>query len=70
MNLFVLEAVFWILGIRGHIPQNDGFPAGRSGSSFAANSGALMRLLAAVFISVGSLSLILWAAVWLALKLL
>jgi hypothetical protein len=69
MSLFVLDAVLWIFGIRGHIPQDDGFPTGRSQSS-AANTGALMRVLAAVVTSVVFLSLVLWAAVWLAIKLL
>jgi hypothetical protein len=47
MSLYVLDAVFWILGIRGHIPQNDDFPVGRSESSLAAATGRLMRILAA-----------------------
>ena len=70
MSLFVLDAVLWIFGIRGHIPQNDGFPAGRGGSSFIANSATLMRVLAVAVISIAVLSLALWAAVWLAIQLL
>jgi hypothetical protein len=70
MGLFVLDAVLWIFGIRGHIPQSDGFPNGHDGSSVAANGGALLRGLAAVILSVGLLSLALWAAVWLTIKLL
>lgn len=70
MSLFVLDAVLWIFGIRGHIPQNDGFPAGRSGSSLSANTSTLMRVLAAAVVSIVFLSLVLWAAVWLAIKLL
>ena len=70
MSLFVLDAVLRIFGIRGHIPQNDGSPAGRSGSSFAANTSTLMRVLAATVVSIVFLSLVLWAAVWLAIKLL
>lgn len=70
MTLLVLDAVLWVFGIRGHIPQNDGFPNGRSGSPFAANTGTLMRVLAAAVVSVAFLSLALWAAVWLAMKLL
>lgn len=74
MSLFfldaVVDAVLWIFGIRGHIPQDDGFPNDRSGSSFAANTGTLMRVLAAAVVSIGFLSLALWAAVWLAIKLL
>ena len=70
MSLFLLEAVLWVFGIRGHIPQDDGSPAGRNGPPFAAKTGALMRVLAAAVISIGFLSLALWAAVWLAVKLL
>jgi hypothetical protein len=70
MSLFLLDAVLWLFGIRGHIPQLDGFPAGRSGSSFAARTATLMRVLAVAVVSIGFLSLALWAAVWLALKLL
>ncbi|WP_291685971.1 hypothetical protein [Bradyrhizobium sp.] len=66
----VLDAVLLVFGIRGHIPQNDGFPNGRSRSSFAVNTGTLMRVLAAAVVSIGFLVLALWAAVWLALKLL
>jgi hypothetical protein len=70
MSLFMLDAVLWVFGIRGHIPQNDGFPDGGDGSSFAANTARLMRVLAAAVVSVVFLSLVLWAAVWLAIKLL
>jgi hypothetical protein len=70
MGLFMLDAVLWTFGIRGHVPQDDGFPDGRDGSSFAANTSKLMRILAAAVISVVFLSLVLWAAVWLAIKLL
>jgi hypothetical protein len=51
-------------------PQLDGFPVGQSGSSFAARTGTLMRVLAAAVVSIGFLTLALWAAVWLAVKLL
>jgi hypothetical protein len=70
MSWYVLDAVFWIFGIRGHIPQNGDFPAGRSESSLAAATGRLMRILAAFVVSVATLSLVLWAAVWLAIRLL
>jgi hypothetical protein len=70
MSLYVLDAVLWIFGIRGHIPQNGDFGASRSESPFAANTSTLMRVLAAVVVSVVLLSLVLWAAVWLAIKLL
>ncbi len=70
MSLFMLDAVLWVFGIRGHIPQNDGLPDRRDGSSFVANTAALMRVLAIAFVSVAFLSLVLWAAVWLAIKVL
>ena len=69
MNLFVLDAIFWIIGIRGHIPRDDGFPAGR-GESFAPSFSPLLRVLAVAIISIACLSLALWLAVWLAIKLL
>jgi hypothetical protein len=69
MSLYVLDALLWILGIRGHIPQNDGLPAWRRQSSFD-NAGTLTRVLAAVLGLALLLSLLLWATVWLAIKLL
>ena len=70
MSLFILDLVLWIFGIRGHIPQNDGFRTGRVQASLADNGGVAIRVLAAAVLGVGLLSLLLWAAVWLAIKLL
>ncbi|QWG25848.1 hypothetical protein KMZ93_05240 [Bradyrhizobium sediminis] len=70
MGLYVLDAVIWVLGIRGHIPQNGDFGPVPGESSFGAGSGTLMRALAAFVVTVAFLSLALWAAVWLAIKLL
>jgi hypothetical protein len=70
MSLYVLDAVLRILDIRGHIPQHGEFGMSRSESAFAANTNTLMQLLAAVVFPVGLVALALWAAVWLALKLL
>jgi hypothetical protein len=70
MSLLVLDIVLWIVGIRGHIPRNDGFRVGRSDPSLGAGSGALLRVLAVAAAVVAGLSLALWAAVWLAIKLL
>ena len=70
MTLFMLDAVLWIFGIRGHIPQNDGLPGERDGSSFAAKTATLIRVLAVAIVSIVFLALVLWAAVWLAIKLL
>jgi hypothetical protein len=70
MTLYVLDAVLWMSGIRGHIPQDGDFGAGRGGPSSAANSSRrLMRILAAIVVSVAFLSLAMWAAVWLAIRL-
>jgi hypothetical protein len=68
MSLFVLDAIFWISGVRGHIPTNDDFHGGPNKSSFAANSGRLMRILLAFAVVAALLSLAVWAAVWLAIK--
>jgi hypothetical protein len=70
MGLYVLDALFWIIGIRGHAPHYDAFRPGRGGSSPAASTGPLLRVLAAIVTSVAFLSLVLWTAVWLAIKLL
>lgn len=70
MSLFVLEAAIWILGIRGHIPHSGDFGPAPDDSSFAANTSPLARALAAFVVTVAALSLALWAAVWLAIKLL
>jgi hypothetical protein len=70
VNLFVLDTVLRVFGIGGHIPQQDGLPVGRNGSSVAAITAALVRVLAAIAVSIGFLALALWAAVWLALELL
>jgi hypothetical protein len=68
MSLYVLDVVCWIFGIRGHIPHHDDFRAGGGAPPFAATG--LTRILAAAVISVAVLALLLWAAVWLAIKLL
>jgi hypothetical protein len=70
MNLYVLDAVVWIFGTRGHIPQHGDFPVGPNRPSLASNANRLMRFLAASVLAIALLSLVLWTAVWLALKLL
>jgi hypothetical protein len=67
MSLFVLEAIFWVFGVRGHIPGHDDFHGGPDRSSLTANS-RLMRILAIFFVVAAVLSLVVWAAVWLAIK--
>jgi hypothetical protein len=68
MSLYVLDVVFWIFGIRGHVPHHDGFRAGGGAPPFAAIS--LTQILAAAVLSVAVLALVLWATVWLAIRLL
>ncbi|MGB9117087.1 hypothetical protein [Bradyrhizobium sp.] len=68
MSLFVLDAIFWIFGIRGHIPSNDDFHGGPNKSSVTADSGRLLRVLAVFVVIAVLLSLAVWAAVWLAIK--
>jgi hypothetical protein len=69
MALSVLGLVPWIFGIRGHIPKDGAFGGGPHRSSLAGTH-SLMRLLAAAVIAVAFLSLAIWAAVWLAIRLL
>ena len=71
MSLSVLKVVFWIFGIRGHIPQNDDFRGGRSGSSFVATlrPADCGSWLPSSWSS-HCCRWLLWAAVWLAIKLL
>ncbi len=70
MSLYVLDAVLWIFGIRGHIPRHDDFRPGRGASSLADSSNPLARILAAFALSVVFLALALWATVWLAIRML
>jgi hypothetical protein len=68
MSLYVLDAFIWILGVRGHIPQSGEYaPVARQSS---VSAGTLIRALAAFIVMVAFLSLMLWLAVWLAIKLL
>jgi len=70
MSLYMLDAMIRILGIRGHIPQHDNLHAAHGGSSPGAASSAAIRILAATFASLAFLALVLWAAVWCAIRLL
>ena len=71
MSLYVLDLVLWMVGIRGHIPQDgDDFGPGRNKPPFPASTNTLMRALAIVVVSVALLSLAIWAAVWLTIKFL
>ena len=67
MSLYVLHAVCWMIGIRGHVPPDGDFPAGPNEPSLGTNTNRLMRVLAAVVLAITLLSLGLWVAVWLSL---
>lgn len=66
MNLFVLDAVCRVFGVRGHIPGYDSLPERPAKSSLTENSGRLMRILAILAAVVAVLLLVLWAVVSLA----
>ena len=70
MGLYLLDAMIWILGIRDHIPRHDNFHVSRGGSPPGAASSAAIRIVAASVASLAFLALVLWAAVWCAIRLL
>lgn len=70
MNLYVLDAVFRLFGMRGHVPQNNDFGDGGGESWTASSTNPLMRVLAAFVAVAAIVTLALWAAVWLVIKLL
>jgi hypothetical protein len=70
MNPYVLDAVFRLFGMRDHIPQNDDFSGGRGESLSPSSTSPLMRVLSAFVAVAAIVALALWAAVWLAIKLL
>jgi hypothetical protein len=65
MSLYILDAVCWMIGIRGHVPPDGDFPSGPNEPSLGTNTSGLMRLLAAIVLIIAVLSLVLGAAVWL-----
>ena len=68
MGLAVLDVIFSMFGIRGHIPRFDDFrPVPPETSTGTAN---VIRVLTAVVAVFTILSLTVWATVWLALQLL
>ena len=69
MSPDVLDVMIRILGIRGHIPQHDDFRTPHGGSPLGAASGAAIRIVAATLASLALLALVLWAAVWCAIRL-
>ncbi len=69
MRLCVLNFAILMLGIRGQVPRGGDFGDGRSRSPLTDN-GRLLRVLAVCVLSAALLSLTIWAAVWLTMKLL
>jgi hypothetical protein len=70
MGLYVLEVMLWILDIRGHIPQFDDYRRFPAEPSPAAGAGPLVRTLTVLAVTLAVVALAIWAAVWLAIRLL
>lgn len=68
MSLFVLGAIFRVFGIRGPVPGHDDFHGGPDRSPLEANGHSLRQILAVFVLVAALLSLVVWAAVWLAIK--
>ena len=68
MGYYIAGLVFWILDIRGHIPQSGDYHPVRNDRS--PDPGALSRIVIGFLVSVALLALALWFAVWLAIRLL
>jgi len=64
MGLYAVELVFWMLGIRGHIPQFDHHPLPAASSSVVTRCTAI---LAACAFGLMVLASAIWLAVWLAI---
>ena len=68
MSLYLLDGIFRLFGIRGHIPGDDDFPERPARSTRGENSARVMRILAIASAALAVLLLVLWAAVSLAIK--
>jgi hypothetical protein len=68
MSLFVLDTIFRVFGIRGPIPGHDDFHGGPDRSPLEANGHSLRQILAVFVVVAALLSLVVWAAVWLAIR--
>ena len=68
MSLFILDTIFRVFGIRGPVSGNDDFHWEPDRPSLAAKGGSLTRVLAVFVVIAALLSLVVWAAVWLAIK--
>ncbi|MBR0685751.1 hypothetical protein JQ594_07475 [Bradyrhizobium manausense] len=68
MASFALDLVLWLVGIRGHIPRFDDFRPVPVAP--ATGAGQLVRVLAIAAVVLATLSLAVWATVWIAIELL
>jgi hypothetical protein len=70
MGFCVVEMVFCFLGVRGHIPHFDDYRPLPAAPSSPASAGALVRTLTVLVVTVAFVAFAVWAAVWLAIRLL
>jgi hypothetical protein len=68
MGYYIAGLVFWILDIRGHIPQFGNYHPVRHDP--APHGGAASRIVIGFLVCVALLASSLWFAVWLAIRLL
>ena len=68
MGYHIAALVFWVLDIRGHIPQFGNYHPVRNDP--APDGSAASRIVIGIFVCVGLFALALWFAVWLAIRLL
>ena len=72
MGLYLIDMTIWILGmiagVRGHIPQFDGYHAVGAAPG-ALRVRAVMGVFATATFVIGTLAAILWAMIWIAIKL-
>jgi hypothetical protein len=72
VGLYLIDMTFWILGviagIRGHIPQFDDYHAVGTAPTVL-RVRAVMGVFATATFVIGALAAILWATIWIAIKL-
>jgi hypothetical protein len=68
MSLYFLDVVLWTFGIRDHIPPHYEFRAATGEFAPAVRTSKLMQVLAAFILSAAFLSLVMCAAVWIAIQ--
>jgi hypothetical protein len=72
MGLYLIDMTIWILGmivgIRGHIPQYDDYHAVGTAPTALPIRGVMGVFATATFV-IGVLAAVVWATVWIAIKL-